>query len=62
MFMYTTMTRGKVLRLIARGWEASSLLDGELFYRDCSHFEITFVRYGYFCGICGFGYNQGESC
>ena len=56
---YTTMTRGKVLRLIARGWEPSCLLDEALFLKY-PYYEIVFIRAGYFRGISGFGYRGGE--
>ena len=53
--IYTTMTRGKVLRLIARGWEPSEFLLVALKI-DYDYFEITFRRFRNHWVISGFGY------
>ena len=54
--VYTTMTRGKVLRLIARGWDPSDLLMEHLNDPQFDYFEVAFHLAGWYRGIVGRGY------
>ena len=57
--IYTTMTKKKVLRLIARGWEPNYVLSVDIRV-NYPYYEISLFRAGYPCGIAGFGYRGGE--
>ena len=58
--IYTTMTRNRVIRLIAKGWLLTGRMVLDLDNDDFDYFEVAFVKYDSFPILKGNGYNPNE--
>ena len=58
--IYTTMTRNRVLRLIAKGWLVTGKLYIDFYLKHFDYYEIAFILDRDMPLLDGNGYDPGE--